>query len=61
MNISLISSKQIGNTTVNIYDNCIPTDPGKYKQNLTQFYDTLNKIARDCEECGVDTSDWFYT
>ena len=48
-----------GNTTIIVH---IPkmTVAQKRKQ-LTKIYDTIHKIARDCEKRGIDTSTWFYT
>lgn len=31
------------------------------RKNLKNLYDVINKIARQCEERGQDTSSWFYT
>lgn len=50
---------KFGNSTVIVH---IPqmTVAQKRKQ-LRKIYDTINKIARNCEKRGIDTSDWFYT
>ena len=34
---------------------------GNTKVEVTNLYDTINEIARNCERRGIDTSDWFYT
>ncbi len=31
------------------------------RKNLTNLYDIINDIARNCEKREIDTSNWFYT
>ena len=52
---------KIGNATVTISDEFIPKDIEGMRRNLKRFYDVCNKIARNLEARGVNTSNLFYT
>ena len=52
---------KIGNGTVIISDEYIPKTIEEMRRNLKRFYDVCNKIARNLEARGVDTSNLFYT
>jgi len=50
---------KFGNSTVIVH---IPRmTVAQKRKSLKNIYDTINKIARNCEQRGIDTSDWFYT
>jgi len=50
---------KFGNSTVIVH---IPRmTVAQKRESLRKVYDTINKIARRCEQRGIDTSDWFYT
>ncbi len=54
-----IKKFNLGNTKVEVI---VPEmTVAQLRKNLTNLYDTINKIARNCEKRGIDTSDWFYT
>ena len=48
----------IDNSKIEVF---FENDMEKIKRNLIQIYDLINEIADSCEECGIDTSNWFYT
>ncbi|MDO5569522.1 MAG: hypothetical protein Q4G04_05400 [bacterium] len=48
-----------GNTTITIIRPRMTV--AEKRTALKNVYDTIHKIARECEQRGVDTSDWFYT
>lgn len=43
----LVEIKKIKNSTINIYDDCIPKDISEYRKNLKNVYDTINNIFSD--------------
>ena len=50
---------KFGNSTVVVH---VPRMTVAQKRDrLKKIYDTVNQIARKCEQRGIDTSDWFYT
>lgn len=50
---------KFGNSTVVVH---IPRmTVAQKRERLRKIYDTINQIARRCEQRGIDTSDWFYT
>lgn len=50
---------KFGNSTVIVH---IPRmTVAQKRERLREIYDTINQIARSCEQRGIDTSDWFYT
>lgn len=54
-----IKKFNLGNTKVEVI---VPEmTVAQLRKNLTNLYDTINKIARNCEKRGIDTSGWFYT
>lgn len=57
--MNLIRNIKNGNTNIEIYDSDL-TETEK-KENLKNLYRTINSIAKEQAEKGIDTSDWFYS
>lgn len=50
---------KFGNSTVIVH---VPQmTVAQKRKSLIKLYDTINEIARSCEQRGIDTSSWFYT
>lgn len=52
---------RIGSSTIEFYEEESTKSNEELKNVLTKMYDVSNKIARNAEKRGVDTSNWFYT
>lgn len=59
--MSLIKSKKIGNTTIEIYDDCIPKDKEELKKNIKNLYNVINRIASKLTDEQIKEMDLFYT
>lgn len=51
---------KIGQSIIEICVEEIPTEE-QIRQYLINIYDGINDLARELEEKGIDTSEWFYT
>jgi len=51
---------RIGLSTIEFYEEEESKTNEELKSALTRIYDVSNKIARNAEKRGIDTSDWFY-
>ncbi len=56
--MSLVKSKKIGNTTIEIYSNDISSK--EQKQNIKSLYDEINRVAKKLRQQNIDVSDLFY-
>lgn len=57
--MALIKTLSLGQTEVEIYDDYIPTNIDKKKENLIKVYDVINDIARTLDR--KKTKSWFLT
>lgn len=57
--MSLIKKMKKGNTEIEIYNSDISKN--EQKENLTNLYKTINSIANNQREKGINVDDWFYT
>lgn len=57
--MALIKTLNLGQAEVEIYDDYIPTDIQKKKENLIKVYDVINDIATKLER--KKTKSWFLT
>lgn len=57
--MNLIKNIKNGNTNIEIYDSDL-TESEK-KENLKNLYKTINSIAKEQAEKGINTDDWFYS
>lgn len=58
--MSLIKTKKIGNTTIEIYDDCIPTEKEEIKKNIKNLYNVVNNISRNINKKEIKELDIFY-
>lgn len=58
--MSLIKTKKIGNTTIEIYDDCIPADKEEIRKNIKNLYNVVNNISRNLSEKEIKELDIFY-
>lgn len=58
--MSLIKTKKIGNTTIEIYDDCIPTKKEEIKKNIKNLYNVVNNISRNINKKEIKELDIFY-
>lgn len=57
--MALIKTLNLGQTEVEIYDDYIPTNIEKKKENLIKVYDVINDIAGTLDR--KKTKSWFLT
>lgn len=57
--MALIKTLNLGQAEVEIYDDYIPTDIQKKKENLIKVYDVINDIATKLERKKIKS--WFLT
>ena len=58
--MSLINTKKIGNTTIEIYDDCIPKEKEEIKKNIKNLYNVVNNISRNINKKEIKELDIFY-
>lgn len=59
MQMALVRTLKLENTVVEIYDDYIPTNIEKRKENLKKLYDVINDIAKNKPK--EITKNWFLT
>lgn len=57
--MALIKKINLGQTEIEVYDDYIPTDIEKKKENLKKVYDVINEIAKSLDP--KETKTWFLT
>ena len=57
--MALVRTLKLENTVVEIYDDYIPTNIEKRKENLKKLYDVINDIAKNKPK--EITKNWFLT
>lgn len=58
--MSLIKTEKIGNTTIEIYDDCIPKEKEEIKKNIKNLYNVVNNISRNINKKEIKELDIFY-
>ena len=58
--MSLIKTEKIGNTTIEIYDDCIPKEKEEIKKNIKNLYNIVNNISRNINKKEIKELDIFY-
>lgn len=58
--MSLVKTKKIGNTTIDIYDDCIPANKEELKKNIKNLYNVVNNISRNLSKKDIKELDIFY-
>lgn len=58
--MSLIKTNKIGNTAIEIYDDCIPTQKEEIKKNIKNLYNVVNNISRNINKKEIKELDIFY-
>ena len=59
--MSLKKRIKIGNTNIEIIDNCIPKDINKIKDNIINLYDVINDVARNHISDNITDLNIFYS
>lgn len=59
--MSLMKNTKIGNTNIEIYDDCIPVDKTELRRNITSLYDVVNDISRNLSSKELRKINIFYT
>lgn len=59
--MSLMKNTKIGNTNIEIYDDCIPVDKNELRKNITSLYDVVNDISRNLSSKELKEKNIFYT
>lgn len=59
--MSLMKNTKIGNTNIEIYNDCIPTDKTELRKNITSLYDVINDISRNLSSKEIKKINIFYT
>ena len=59
--MSLMKNTKIGNTNIEIYDDCIPVDKNELRKNITSLYDVVNDISRNLSSKELEEINIFYT
>lgn len=59
--MSLMKNTRIGNTNIEIYDDCIPVDKNELRKNITSLYDVVNDISRNLSSKELKEKKIFYT
>lgn len=57
--MALIKKMTLGQTEIEVYDDYIPTDSDKKRENLIKLYDVINEIANTLDR--KKTKSWFLT
>ena len=59
--MSLMKNTKIGNTNIEIYDDCIPVDKNELRKTITSLYDVVNDISRNLSSKELKEKNIFYT
>ena len=58
--MSLIKTEKLGNTTIEIYDDCIPKEKEEIKKNIKNLYNVVNNISKNINKKEIKELDIFY-